>query len=208
MLQEIFKKYDCDKGDIKHFYHLFYEIDFESIRFEKLNILEIGVLEGSSLQSWLDYFPNANIFVIDTFDRVSEKELEHILNNSRVKHLKHSSTNSLIKEKIASWNIKFDIIIDDGLHTPLANCSTFKNLIPFLKPDGCYYIEDVFPIHLMTKDELDFKWIKIKENKNNWSLSNMLTLLEELKKYQIYFLDNRHITSRQDSFIIKIKNRS
>lgn len=206
MLQKIFKNYGCDKGDIKHFYHLLYEKDFESIRFEKLNILEIGVYKGSSLQSWLDYFPNANIFVIDTFDRVSEKELNHVLKNSRVKYLKHSSTDPLIKEKIRFWNAKFDVILDDGLHTPLANLATFKNLFPFLKTTGSYYIEDVFPVHIMTEDELNFKWMKIKENKNNWSLSNMLTLLEELKKYQVYFFDNRQFTNHQDSCIVKVKH--
>lgn len=205
MLNEIFQKYGCDKGDKKHFYHLLYEKDFKSIRLKRLNILEIGVYKGSSLQSWLEYFPNAEIFVIDTFERISENNLNHILKNPRVKYLKHSSTDSLIKEKIHFWNVKFDIIIDDGLHTPVANLLTFQNLIPFLKDNGSYYIEDIFPIHMMTRDELNFKWMKIEENKKNWSLSNMIALLEGLEKYKVYFFDNRPLTKHQDSFIIKIK---
>jgi hypothetical protein len=206
MLNEIFKKYRCDKGENKHFYHLLYEKDFESIRFEPLKILEIGVYKGSSLQSWLEYFPNAEIYVIDTFERISETDLNYILKNPRVKYLKHSSTDFLIKEKLFSWNVKFDIIIDDGLHTPLANLYTLQNIIPFLKENGTYYIEDIFPIHIMSEDDLNFKWIKIEENKKNWSLSKFLMLLEELQKYNNFTFDNRHLTKHQDSFIFKIKH--
>lgn len=206
MLKTIFNKYTCDKGEIKHHYYLLYEKDFESIRFKEINILETGVYKGASLQSWLDYFPNAQIFVIDIFDRVSVKSLNNILDDSRVKYLEHDSTDCSIKDKISSWQVNFDIIIDDGLHTPLANLSTFKNLIPFLKNTGAYYIEDVFPVHIMTEKEMNFKWMKKEENKKNWSMHNMLTLLYGIKGYQIDYFDNRKITKHQDSFVIKLKH--
>jgi D-glycero-alpha-D-manno-heptose-7-phosphate kinase len=40
----------------------FYEQKFKDLRFEKINILEIGFLIGSSVFSWLEYFENAKIY--------------------------------------------------------------------------------------------------------------------------------------------------
>jgi hypothetical protein len=39
--------------------------------------------------------------------------------------------------------VKFDIIIDDGLHEFHAGLSSFKNLFKYLKIGGIYIIEDV-----------------------------------------------------------------
>ena len=38
---------------------------------------------------------------------------------------------------------KFDLIIDDGLHSPLSNLLTVKYLTSFLKPNGILIIEDI-----------------------------------------------------------------
>ena len=46
-LKEIFVKHKCDKG-IKHRYWEIYQKDFESLRNQPINILEIGTFKGES----------------------------------------------------------------------------------------------------------------------------------------------------------------
>ena len=45
--------------------------------------------------------------------------------------------------KILSGLDKFDLIIDDGLHTMEANLRTLEIVFPYLKDGGIYVIEDV-----------------------------------------------------------------
>ena len=51
----------------------------------------------------------------------------------------HPCNTHFLNEKI-----KFDIIIDDGLHTSEGQRLTFQRLFEFVKPQGAYYIEDVW----------------------------------------------------------------
>jgi hypothetical protein len=114
MLQNLFDKYQCDKSS-KHSYHTVYEKEFEAIREEPINFLEIGVFKGQSLQAWLDYFPNATFYGIDIFTRVDPKDIP-VLQNKRVKWIRADSTKTNIRELIPTvWSdIEFDIILDDG----------------------------------------------------------------------------------------------
>ena len=200
MLKEILDKYGSDKSS-KHQYHLIYEKEFQHIRNNKINLLEIGILGGSSLKTWLEYFPNAYIYCIDIIDKTSVEILSH----PRISYLQHDSTDKKLKEQVKKWNTEFDMIIEDGLHTPAANQKTFENLYSFIKPGGSYYIEDFFPIHLMTKSDFETesgKWVL--KNKN-WSIEEVKKFLNFLSEFQFEMFDNRDITREQDSYIIKIK---
>jgi len=190
MLEQIFTKYACDKGstglrgpnkDSGHGYHKIYEKYFESKRLEKLNFLEVGIWKGTSHMSWLDYFPNSNIYGVDTIIR-NEKE---IYTKERFKYIKSSSMDSGLKSRIKSaWgDIQFDFIIDDGLHTHEANRKTFENLYPFLKSGGVYFIEDVY--YALEPDQL------------------MLLLNTVDKSGKVFHFDNRTDDS-PDSYIIGI----
>lgn len=202
MLKEIFKKNKCDKSS-KHSYELIYERDFEKFKNEKINILEIGIFRGESMSSWVEYFPNATVYGIDIFTRVKESEIK-ILNHPRVKYLKADSTKNNIKSIIdAEWpDIKFDVIIDDGLHTPLANKETFLNLIEYLKDDGSLYIEDIWPLNDMSDKEMNHYWIK--KHPKDYTKENMDIFLDSIKNYNLEIFDNRKISKEPDSVIYKI----
>ena len=86
---ELFKKYSCEK--IWHSYNELYEADFEPLRKKQINILEVGTFRGESINVWLEYFNNANIYTIDTFERIAPEALP-MLNNVRVKYAKLDST--------------------------------------------------------------------------------------------------------------------
>ena len=69
-LEQILNLYGSDKST-KHYYHTIYEPYFEKIRYDKINILEVGILDGKSMLAWLEYFPNAEIYGIED-DLVSQ----------------------------------------------------------------------------------------------------------------------------------------
>lgn len=200
-LKTIFDKYNCDKG-YKHAYHKFYSNEFEPYRYKKINLLEIGILNGESIKSWLEYFPNANIFCVDTFQRIPSYKIE-ILKNERVFYKKLDSTSNTASDKVGEWNTNFDIIIDDGLHTPEANRKSFLNFFPMLDKSGTYFIEDFWPLFDMTEKEKEHKFLI--KHQSSWNESLVMKLLEEIKLYNYHFFDNRNITNHLDSFIIKIK---
>lgn len=66
-LTEINNSFDTDKQTDKgkHGYLDIYENYFQSVRYSKFNLLEIGVWSGSSLRLYEEYFPKAIITGID-----------------------------------------------------------------------------------------------------------------------------------------------
>lgn len=203
MLEELFNKYGCDKAS-KHLYHTVYEKEFDSIRNEAINILEVGVFKGDSVRAWLEYFPNATIYGVDVFTRVSPREID-VLQHKRVKWLKADSTNIAVRDQIKKeWpRIRFDVIIDDGLHTPAANAKTLHNLYPLLKKDGRFYIEDVWPIDVMTTSEMNHWWIQKYPERYNILEQNKLT--RELESKQTERFDLRPFSNQPDSYIIRVQ---
>ena len=189
---ELFKKHSCEK--IWHNYSELYEADFEHLRKKNINILEVGTFRGESLNVWLDYFTNANIYTIDTFERVAPKALP-MLNNIRVKDAKLDSTAKECNEYFKNLNIKFDFIIDDGLHTPDGQRKTFENLIEFTDN---YYIEDVWNLD---KVNMNNPWIK--SHANDFTKEKWHKLLESIGKYNVSHHDWRS-KKKQDSYILKI----
>lgn len=202
-LRKILNDCKSDKAS-KHFYDSVYEHYFQPIRDLPLNFLEVGIFNGNSIKAWLEYFPNATIYGIDLFDRVRPDDIE-ILKDPRVKWLESDSTVSTLTSMVLeSWpNVTFDVIIDDGLHTPEANMKTFQSLMPLLSKTGVYFIEDVFPFHVMKPREKENPWIK-KHNKdlNDYKFSE---LLKALKAYDYVLHDNRAISKQPDSTIFRVK---
>ena len=168
-LRTLFDKWGCDKGR-KHGYEECYEQFFEPLKNENINILEVGIFKGRSLEVFREYFPNAQIYGIDVFTRVTptEPRLVRLFANKNVHWAMCDSTDpSCVSEitKTFGKDTKFDIIIDDGLHEPEANAKTLKNLWPLLKPDGIYFVEDVWPLDIMkTADIKSNPWLRRKRD--------------------------------------------
>lgn len=198
----LFNKYKCDKA-AKHFYHDVYGPELEKYRDQPISFLEIGVFKGASLSAWLEFFPKATFYGIDIFTRVEPNDIE-VLNNPRVKWIKADSTNVSVISKIEKeWpGVQFDVIIDDGLHTPRANADTFANTIDLLKTDGSYFIEDVWPLDVMNEKDMNHFWIKkYPKELNALEMSYFLT---KINKYNVQRFDMRPISGHADSYIIKV----
>jgi hypothetical protein len=110
-----------------------------------------------------------------------------------------------IRDKFGK-SVKFDIIIDDGMHTPTANKETFLNLKRLLKKEGVYFIEDVWPLELMNDKELEHQWLQRYPDRYN-SMDNQL-FLNALEQSDLRVLrhDNRKLTKQPDSYIIELRS--
>ena len=206
MLKELFDKYQCDKGTEKHHYYKDYEPYFESVREEPLNFLEIGTFKGASTRAFHEYFPNAVIHTIDIFTRTKPEDLD-ILKEERVKWIKGDSMDAGLGRKITSeWgDVKFDFIIDDGAHWPEANMLTLQNTMPFLKDDGTYFIEDVWPMHIMSQSELQHPWLTKKPARYN--MLKHMQFINYLDQFDVTNHDRRKKTNCADTYIIAIKKK-
>jgi hypothetical protein len=162
-LADLFNKYGSDK-DRNGYSHL-YSFLFDKIKNDKLNILEIGIgtmspnacssmkgympetyKPGASLRAWNDYFVNSNIYGFDIQEDTQFKE-------DRIQTYICDSTNKQnVDEVMSKLNIKFDVIIDDGWHYDEAQKNTLINFFPYLKDEGLYIIEDIYPGSKLNED--------------------------------------------------------
>ena len=113
------------------------EKHFSPLRDKPIKLLEIGVLNGGSLEMWRKYFhPDSVIVGIDINPECKLHEQEgmsiRIGDQSDLVFLK-----SLIDEFGA-----FDLVIDDGSHHVNHVNKTFQNLYPMIDKNGMYLIED------------------------------------------------------------------
>lgn len=140
-LSKLGRIYRTDKIG-SHFYTPHYQLHFRKFKNKKFNLLEIGVggeenphAGGKSLKMWKKYFPFANIFSIDIYDKSSLQE-------SRIKIFQGSQADRNFLDKVTAEIGTIDIIIDDGSHINEHVIETFKMLFPKLNDGGIYVIED------------------------------------------------------------------
>jgi len=119
----------------KHYFSI-YEKHFGQIRNKPINILEIGILNGGSLEMWRYYFPEATIVGIDINPACKQHEQEGI--NIRI----GDQTDENFLQSLIDEFGTFDLILDDGSHHVAHVNKTFQFLFPKLADDGIYFIED------------------------------------------------------------------
>ena len=136
-LRELFLNHE---GKLVHKWdHYFdiYEKYFSKYIGQQINILEIGISHGGSLQLWKKYFGDkVNIYAIDINPQCRELEEE------RVKVFIGSQSDKMFLNQVAQQLPDLDIIIDDGGHTMEQQIVSFENLYLKVKEGGVYLIED------------------------------------------------------------------
>jgi len=156
--------YDSDK--ISHGLLEYYDPILEPWVDKQVNLLEIGVHKGGSLELWRDYFPLGTIAGIDTNlpKGFSPGERIHVFEGNQV-DLKFLSE---VAEKVAPKG--FDIIIDDASHIGEFTRISFWHLFDnYLKPGGLYAIEDWGTGYW--DDWLDGKSVSLRRSLRSRSLS-------------------------------------
>ena len=129
-----------EKRKIHKWFHYLeiYEAHFSKFRDTPVNILEIGVDNGGSLQMWKDYFgKNCKIYGIDILEKCKEYE------DDQINIIIGSQEDRNFWKTVKDTCPKFDIIIDDGGHTMNQQVVTYEEMFPFLNDNGIYLCEDV-----------------------------------------------------------------
>ncbi len=130
----------------KAYFHKFTSV-YERFLFDKREaiqqIIEVGVLRGSSIQMWERYLPNAKILGLDVNPvYFSERQFGPRVTLAVCDATKDEELKTLLIEK----DIKpgtVDVIIDDGSHIVSHQVRTMGSMWKYVKPGGLYIIEDM-----------------------------------------------------------------
>ena len=126
--------------DIYKWEHYFeaYEREFKQIANKQVNLLEIGVMRGGSLQMWKSFFDQGSI--IHGID-INEKCLNFQEDNIEIHVVDQSDPIAL--DHFGALKGPFDIIVDDGSHRVDHQIVSMNSLWPHLKKGGVYVCEDI-----------------------------------------------------------------
>ena len=187
-LAENFDKYGSDK--VMNQYHLIYATLIASLE-ENLKVLEIGLgtnnlnfvsnmgingNPGASVRAFKESLINSNIYGADVDKKI-------LFNEERLETFYVDQTEiSTFKNIKTSKNIKFDIIIDDGLHYQLSNLNTLLFSLNQLNDNGYFIIEDIGSwtietweiVHKLLPEDFTREIIKMTE-------TNYVFLIQKLK---------------------------
>lgn len=107
-----------------------------------VNVLEIGVYSGGSLEMWKEYFgPRCHIYGVDIEEscRCYEDDATEIVIGDQADR----DFWKRFKERVQS----VDIVVDDGGHQTEQQIVTLEEMLPHLRPGGVYVCEDVHGEH-------------------------------------------------------------
>jgi len=104
------------------------------------SLLEIGVLNGGSLEIWAQFFPEAKrILGCDIEPRCQELAFDDPRISVVIGDAASAETAVLIKEIVSD----FDLVVDDGSHTSRDIILNFCRYFPMLRDGGVYVVEDL-----------------------------------------------------------------
>ena len=116
-----------------------YEMYFQRFKEAAIDMVEIGVRRGQSINTWNKYFTNANsIYGID----IDETWWSSLLFD-HIHYIHADATEAAILDNFSPEQ-QFDIIIDDASHINEQIIKSFEIFYPRLKSGGIYVIEDLY----------------------------------------------------------------
>jgi len=121
-------------------YFSVYDNETEHLRSKPINLLEIGVQNGGSLEVWCKYFSKSkNVIGVDIDPNCSGISF----NDKRIKVIVGDSNSTSLKEELRNVCLYFDVIIDEGSHKSYDVIKTFTEVIQLMNSNGVYIIEDL-----------------------------------------------------------------
>ena len=121
----------------KHYFEI-YERHLSCFRGTNVNVVEIGVDQGGSLQMWKEYFGSqAHIFGIDINPNckgLEEERIQIYIGDQEDRKFLRS-----LREAIP----RIDVLIDDGGHRMEQQIITFEELFSSITENGVYLCEDL-----------------------------------------------------------------
>jgi hypothetical protein len=122
----------------------YYDSLFKPLCHQPVNLLEIGVQNGGSLETWSAYFSRAQFIIgcdIDPKCGILQYQ------DPRIHIVVGDANLGPAFQAIRKITAEFDIIIDDGSHKSMDILNSFMNYFPMLKPGGVYVVEDTHTLY-------------------------------------------------------------
>lgn len=117
---------------------------FEPIRNDKIKFVEVGTGGGESMKTWLEYFPYAHIYGIDTTNNTNPYDTPNSGVNPRYTFNAGNQNSEVFWQCfVATYGPEFDVLVDDGSHYASDIITTFNCMWPHIKSGGLVIIEDL-----------------------------------------------------------------
>jgi hypothetical protein len=121
----------------EHYFEIYHR-HFARFVGKKVNVLEVGVYSGGSLEMWRSYFgKDSRIYGVDIEAACKAYE------NDQISIFIGDQADRDFWSKFRSNVEGIDILIDDGGHLPEQQQITLEEMLPYLRPGGVYLCEDV-----------------------------------------------------------------
>lgn len=138
--RQLFVNHKGKVSDKWEHYLSIYDLELRPMmsRHKPMQLLEIGVQNGGSLEVWGKFLPaGSTITGIDVDPRCSRLRFD-----GSIEVLIGDAADPQVLDRLLASR-RFDIIIDDGSHRQTDILSTFRSLFPRLKHGGKYLLEDL-----------------------------------------------------------------
>ncbi len=139
-IQNLYQSHIGKISDKWESYLAAYHFHFETLRNREINLLEIGVQNGGSLDIWAKYFPKANTLVGCDIDANCGGL---VYEDKRISVVVGDICDAKTQEKIFRISQHFDLIIDDGSHHSGDIIRAFIKYFKCLSDGGIYVAEDL-----------------------------------------------------------------
>jgi len=110
-----------------------------------IRMLEIGVQNGGSLETWAEYFGRATLLIGCDIDENCAK-LQY--SDPRIKIVIGDANSAPAFSQVVALTSQLDIVIDDGSHVSRDIINSFINYFPLLSPGGVYVVEDAHCLYM------------------------------------------------------------
>jgi hypothetical protein len=159
---------------------------FAPIRQSEIDVLEIGIQNGGSLEIWAEFFPNAKTLIgFDNDPKCKDLEFE----DPRIKVFVDDAGTEQAGTTVKQTSSNLGVVIDDGSHISKDIIRSFLIFFPQLKPGGLYVIEDLHASYWhdwqggISHPDSSIQFLKLLAdvvNFDHWGISSMRTELFDM----------------------------
>lgn len=142
-LQEYFDSVKQGRGIWKwtHYFDIYHR-HFKKFVGKTVNVVEVGIYSGGSLEMWKAYFGReCRVYGVDV------EAACRVYEGDRTRVFIGDQGDRKFWEEFRAHVPIVDVLIDDGGHLPEQQIVTLEEMLPHLRPDGVYMCEDVHGEH-------------------------------------------------------------
>ena len=176
-----------------------YDKHFNKYRELPINFLEIGILNGGSLQIWEKYFPKAKIFAIDIDEKCKQYETD------RTKIFIGDQADKTFLRNVKANVPQIDILLDDGGHRAEQQINTFEEMYHHVRTPGVYLIEDIELNYRQDKNPgnfMDYMKNKIDELNIRRTMSRKISDSYPFKDTEVRFNNSTNSISFYENVVV------